>query len=136
MFFSFFIFSVVFQHFHWYLISGITPSQFVIFNPWKLPWNWIVFYQNSFVISPDLLYHLIIRDYGRLANEAFTPNPNGYQYLNGLKITNCSGKDDATFKAASCWRIVVAFNKTSQKSTEYKPTRLSLVSCRDTIYNL
>ena len=28
--------------------------QFVIFNPWKLPWNWIAFYQNSFVISPDL----------------------------------------------------------------------------------
>ena len=28
----------------WYL--------FVIFNPWKVPWNWIAFYQNSFVISP------------------------------------------------------------------------------------
>ena len=28
-------------------------TQFVIFNPWKLPWNWIVFYQNSFVVSPD-----------------------------------------------------------------------------------
>ena len=26
--------------------------QFVIFNPWKVPWNWTVFYQNSFVISP------------------------------------------------------------------------------------
>ena len=26
--------------------------QFVIFNPWKVPWNWIAFYQNSFVISP------------------------------------------------------------------------------------
>ena len=25
---------------------------FVIFNPWKVPWNWIAFYQNSFVISP------------------------------------------------------------------------------------
>ena len=30
---------------------------------------------NSFVISPGLLYHLIRRDYGRLANEAFTSNP-------------------------------------------------------------
>ena len=26
--------------------------QFVIFNPWKVTWNWIAFYQNSFVISP------------------------------------------------------------------------------------
>ena len=31
--------------------------QFVIFNPWKVPWNWIAFYQNSFVISPGSLYH-------------------------------------------------------------------------------
>ena len=30
--------------------------QFVIFNPWKISWNWIAFSQNSFVISPDLLY--------------------------------------------------------------------------------
>ena len=50
-------------------------NQFVIFNPWKLPWNWIAFYQNSFVISPGSLYHLIRRDYGRLANEPFTSNP-------------------------------------------------------------
>ena len=49
--------------------------QFVIFNPWKLPWNWIAFYQNSFAISPGLLYHLIRGDYGRLVNEAFTSNP-------------------------------------------------------------
>ena len=49
--------------------------QFVIFNPWKLTWNWIAFYQNSFVISPGLLYHLIRRDNGRLANEAVTSNP-------------------------------------------------------------
>ena len=27
--------------------------QFVIFNLWKIPWNWIAFYQNSFVLSPD-----------------------------------------------------------------------------------
>ena len=26
--------------------------QFVTFNPWKVLWNWIAFYQNSFVISP------------------------------------------------------------------------------------
>ena len=27
--------------------------QFIIFNPLKVPWNWIDFYENSFVISPD-----------------------------------------------------------------------------------
>ena len=48
--------------------------QFVIFNPWKIPWNWIAFYQNSFVLSPGSLYHLIRRDSGRLSNEAFTSN--------------------------------------------------------------
>ena len=50
--------------------------QFVIFNPWKFPWNWEAFSQNSFVISSGLLwlYHLIRRDSGRLANEAFTSN--------------------------------------------------------------
>ena len=42
----------------------MTPLQFIIFNPWKVPWNWIVFYQNSFVISPGLLYHLIRRNTG------------------------------------------------------------------------
>ena len=49
--------------------------KFVIFNPWKASWNWIAFYQNSFVISPGSLYHLIRRDPGRLTNEAFTANP-------------------------------------------------------------
>ena len=33
-------------------------NQFVIFNPWKVQWNWVAFSQNScyitwFVISPD-----------------------------------------------------------------------------------
>ena len=31
--------------------------------------------QNSFVVSPGLLYNLIRRDTGQLANEAFTSNP-------------------------------------------------------------
>ena len=39
------------------------------------PWNWMAFYQNSFVTSPGSLYHLIRRDSGRLANEVFTSNP-------------------------------------------------------------
>ena len=65
--------------------------QFVIFNPWKVKWNWIAFYQNSFVLLPGLLYYLIRRHTGRLANEAFTSNPivSLKQKLSGLKITNC-----------------------------------------------
>ena len=56
--------------------SNNVSLQFAIFNPWKVPWNWIAFYQSSFVISPGwLLYQLIRRDTGRLANEAFTSNP-------------------------------------------------------------
>ena len=35
----------------------------------------MAFSQNSFVISPGLLDHLIRCDTGRLANEAFTSNP-------------------------------------------------------------
>ena len=31
---------------------------FIIFNPWKVQWNWIAFSQNSFVISPGLLHHV------------------------------------------------------------------------------
>ena len=51
------------------------PNQFVIFNPRKVPWNWIAFSQNSLVISPGLLSHLIKHVTGRLANKAFTSNP-------------------------------------------------------------
>ena len=40
-------------------------NQFVFFNPLKVPWNWIAFYQNSLVISPGLLYHPIRRERGR-----------------------------------------------------------------------
>ena len=78
-----------------YLLSSYctVPSaikQFVIFNPWKVPWNRIAFYQKFFVILPDLLYHLIRRDSGRLADVAFMSNPivSLKQWLNGLKITN------------------------------------------------
>ena len=65
--------------------------QFVMFNPWKIPRDWIAFSENSFVTSPGLLYHLIRRDTGRLANEAFTSNPivSSKQQLSCLKITNC-----------------------------------------------
>ena len=62
----------------WYLTCRLIPTcrfQFVIVSPRKVPWNWIAFYQNPFVLSPGQLYHLIRRDTGRLANEAFTANP-------------------------------------------------------------
>ena len=36
--------------------------------------QFVIFNQNSFVIPPGLLYHLIRRDSGRLANESFTSN--------------------------------------------------------------
>ena len=49
-------------------------DQFVIFNPWKVRWNWVTFSHSSLVISPSLLYLLIRRDTGGLANEVFTSN--------------------------------------------------------------
>ena len=45
--------------------------QFVIFNLWKAPWDWVAF---SFVMSPGLLYYLIRCDTGWLTNEAFVTN--------------------------------------------------------------
>ena len=64
--------------------------QFVIFNPRKVPWDWIASCQNAFVILPGLLYHLIRRDSGPLAYEAFTSNRivSSKQWLDDLKITN------------------------------------------------
>ena len=49
------------------------------------------FSQNSFVISPGLLYQLIRRYTGRLANEVFMSSPivsSKLFPLSGLKITN------------------------------------------------
>ena len=56
------------------LNTAIYGVQFVIFKPWKVPWNWIAFYQDFFVISHGLLYHLIRGNTRRLPNEAFTSN--------------------------------------------------------------
>ena len=50
---------------YWFVDNQLL--QFVIFNPWKVPRNWIVF-----SASPGLLYHLIRRDTRWLANEPFT----------------------------------------------------------------
>ena len=65
-------------------------SNTVISSPWKAQWNWTAFSQNSFVILPGLLYHLIRRDSGRLANETFESCPivSLKQQLNGSKIVN------------------------------------------------
>ena len=49
---------------YWFVDNQLL--QFVIFNPWKVPRNWIVF-----SASPGLLYHLIRRDTRWLANEPF-----------------------------------------------------------------
>ena len=85
-----------------------TYVQFVIFNPLKTPWNWIAFSQNSFVILPGLSYHLIRRDSGRLANEAFTSSTIvSSKQLNGLKITNCQLK----IVQHSFHRLFVGFRK-------------------------
>ena len=58
------------------LIVRVYPAVFN-FQSMKSPveLNRIVFSQNSFVISPGLLYHMIRRNTGRLPNEAFTSNP-------------------------------------------------------------
>ena len=52
---------------------NVRHFRFKIFNPWKISWNWIALSQNSFVISPSLLYHLIRHDSEWLANEVFRP---------------------------------------------------------------
>ena len=64
----------------------------LIFNPWKVSWNWKAFSQNYFVISSGLFYHLTRRNNGRIANKALTSNPivSSKQLLDGLKITNRS----------------------------------------------
>ena len=63
--------------------------QSVIFNPWKVLWNWIAFSQN-FVLSFGLLYHLIRGDTARIANKAFTSNPmvSSKQDLSDIQVTN------------------------------------------------
>ena len=55
-------------------------KQFVIFNPWKGPWNWIVFYQNSFVISPGFYISLLDATLGDLQTRPLT--------FNGFKVAN------------------------------------------------
>ena len=46
-------------------------KHFVMFNPWKVPWNWTTFYWNSSFMSPGL-----IRDKTEgLANETCFSNP-------------------------------------------------------------
>ena len=49
--------------------------MFLIFNPWKAQWKWIAVTQNSFIVSPGLLYHLTRGDTGRLVNEIVSSNP-------------------------------------------------------------
>ena len=50
-------------------------AMFLIFNPWKALWKLIAVTQNSFIVSPGLLYHLTRGDTGRLVNEIVPSNP-------------------------------------------------------------
>ena len=95
-----------------YYMAWKLSSQFLIFNPWKYPWNWIAFYQNSFVISPGLLCHLIRRDSGRLPNRAFTSNPivSSKQWLNGSKIANCLERVWLLQKNPFCYNNFLVLN--------------------------
>ena len=58
----------------------------VTFNPWKVLWNWIAFYRNSFVMSLGLMRE----ETGGLSNEAYFTNLIGIliQWLSGSKTTN------------------------------------------------
>ena len=100
----------------------LAKYQSAIFNPWKVRWNWIPFYQNSFVISPGLLYHLIRRDGGRLSNEAFTSNPivSSKQWFYGLKITNWMLHTSAETKNLVCQQL-------RKHGSFFLPSELSLL---------
>ena len=67
-----------------------SPTQFVIFNPWKVPWKWIAFSQNSFVtwfvISPDYTRHWMTCKRGLYVKSYCFSK----QQLSGLKIVNCT----------------------------------------------
>ena len=54
--------------------SGIFKDLDSVCNFQSMKSPVITFSQNSFVISPGLLYDLIKRDTGRLENETFTLN--------------------------------------------------------------
>ena len=69
------------SRFFWVRVQGLGPgfrssrfanvlNQFLILHPWKVPWNWIAFYWNSFVISLGLMRG----ETGRLANEVYFSN--------------------------------------------------------------
>ena len=81
--------SAVFRVFHspgfsesrFFRVQGLGPgfrrsrfanvlNQFLILHPWKIPWNWIAFYWNSFVISLGLMRG----ETGGLANEVYFSN--------------------------------------------------------------
>ena len=77
------------------IFTIVYATQFVIFNPWKVSWNWIAFSQNSFVISPGLLYHLIRCNTGWLANKAFTLNPIVQKLQTELKFSMVKGENSS-----------------------------------------
>ena len=72
-----------------------SPYQSVIFNPWKVPWIWIAFYRNSFIMLPGFMRD----ETGRLANKAYFSNPIASlkQWLSDSKTTT------DTFKMQLLW---------------------------------
>ena len=111
-------------------------TQFLIFNPWKVPWKWIAFYQNYFVISPGLLYHLIRRDSGWLAKEAFISNAivSSKRWLNGLKITNWTVRFPANLLFWVCQSSAVLLNNGHKTCVRFLLTLLNYLCIYMCIY--
>ena len=87
----------IFLKFYYYVITSAKKWEHLFFSvcnlqSMKSPVELNSLLSKFFCLSPGSLHHLIRRDSGRLANEAFTSNPiiSSKQSLNGLKITNCS----------------------------------------------
>ena len=65
-------------------IGSADVVQFVIFNPWKVPWNWIAFYQNSFVVSPGCYISWLDAILGNLQTRPLLDVMAGWVYGNKI----------------------------------------------------
>ena len=63
-------------------------TQFVIFNPWKVPWNWIAFSPDSCVISPAISFIMFWDFPIFLPNFPFTTSETIWQLIN-MVFTSC-----------------------------------------------
>ena len=71
---------------HTAFMGKCSTAQFVILNPGTVPWNWIAFPQNSFVISPGLLHDTWL---DARTNDLQRPLRFSETIAYGLKIRNC-----------------------------------------------